>query len=100
MLSDQGLVSPEKIEKRLRILLPFTDLALTPETANTDNEVSLRANEQSALMSSYEKITFDQGRKYLCCGNTVLPELGTVGEVLIALTVTNKLLQATGKPQL
>jgi hypothetical protein len=100
MLSDQGLVSPEQIEKRLRRILPFTDLALAPETSSIDIDVTLRANEHSALMSSYEKLAFDHGRKYLCCGNTVLPELGTVGEVLIALTVTNKLLQATGKPQL
>ncbi len=100
MLSDQGLVSPDQIEKRVSRILPFTNLALTPKSTYAETDVTIRSNDRSALMSAFEKISFDHGRKYLYCGNAVIPELGTVGEVLVALTVANKLLQETGNPPL
>jgi len=100
MLGDQGLTSPEKIEKRLGKLFPFINLNLQPVVQDAGTDVTIRSDGQSALMTAYEKIDFDHGRKYLCCAESVIPELGTVGDVLVAITVTNNLLEATGKPLL
>ena len=50
-------------------------------------------------MSGFDKIAFDKN-KFLCSGTAVMPELGAVGEVLVAVTVTNKLLLATGNQPL
>jgi len=99
-IGESGLSSPDQIEKRLSKVLPFVDLALSPATTDAGSDVSIRSEGRSSLMTGYEKIVFDQGRKFLCSGSAVIPELGAVGEVLVAVTVTNKLLQATGKPAL
>jgi len=100
MLGDRGLSSAEQIEKRTRKILPFIDLALQPVATGAGSELSLRSASHSSIVTAYEKIVFDHGRKFLCCGPSVIPELGTVGDILVAMTVTNKLLQATGNPPL
>jgi len=99
-ISDGGLSSPEKIETRLQKIIPFVDLDLTPLAQSPHSDMTISSEENPVLMSAYEKIVFDHGRKFLCSGSEVIPELGSVGEVLVAITVTGQLLKATGNPPL
>lgn len=99
-IGERGLSTTDQIENRLYKILPFVDLALTPAAADAGSDVTIRSDDQSTLLSGYRKIVFDHGRKFLCSGSAVVPELGTIGEALVAITVTNKLLLATDKPPL
>ncbi len=99
-IGERGLASTEQIEKRLTPVFPFVDLNLVAQNMENAADVDLRSDARPALMSAHERVVFDHGKRYLCSGSSVIPELGTVGEVIVALTTTNELLQATGKPPL
>lgn len=99
-LTERGLSSTEQLEKRLAKILPFVDLNLTPEDSAGGADVDIRSDQKPSLLSSHDRMLFDHGHKILCSGAAVVPELGTIGEVLVAVSIANKLLQATGKDAL
>lgn len=99
-LSDRGVTSAEQLEKRLEKIFPFVNLELENSDAAQAQSLDLYSESRSALLSGGDKTVFDRGRKYLCSGAAVVPELGSVGEVLVALTVANRILKNVGKPTL
>jgi len=88
-----------EIEKRLLPLFPFANLQLSrPDDTNFD--LATRGEPLRGLVGAADRILPERGRNYFYAGSDILPGLGTPGEVLVAVTLCNRLLHLCKKPEL
>lgn len=90
----------DQIEERLRPLFPFLDLKLMPATRDEQSQSAGQSEPERDLIGAADRIYPARNRNYFYAGSDILPGLGTPGEVLVAITLSNRLLNLCKKPEL
>lgn len=89
----------EEIEDRLLPLFPFADLQLARQD-DAGFDLAARGEPVRGIIGAADRIFPERGRNYFYAGSDILPGLGTPGEVLVAVTLCNRLLNLGKQPEL
>jgi len=89
----------EEIEERLLPLFPFVDLQLA-RSDDAGIDLAIRSEPARSMIGAADRIFPERSRHYYYAGSDILPGLGTPGEVLVAVTLCNRLLNLCKKPEL
>ena len=89
----------KKVEQKLTPLLPFVDLHPAMQE-HPKTGVFIRKDDTSSLLRASIRILPGQSRQYFYAGSDIIPGIGTIGEVLVAVTLCDHLLRACKKQEL